>query len=300
MFSVKLARRKLPRCVWTSRITASFLDTYRDIAPRTFFCKPCRQRTSKKCLNLMANSFVFRRKNRENVPRTFLSSWQGENFQIASELNSKPLRFWTHKSWNWALYFYCDTCKRITSRMHLNPTANSFTFRRKHQENVSNFLHKPCKAEDFQNASELHSKLLRFWMHNLWNCVQNFFCKTYRQRTSKMRLNYMGNTFVFGRKNQENAPNFFLTCKVKPSKMCLDFMANSFVSGRKNGENVPKTFLYTLEADNSKNATELHGKQLCFETQKSGKCTQNVFINFASGQFPKCIWTFYAVTWEQL
>jgi len=27
--------------------------------------------------------------------------------------------------------------------------------------------------------------------------------------------------------------------------------------------------------DNSKNASELHGKELCFETQKLGKCAQN-------------------------
>jgi len=101
-----------------------------------------------------------------------------------------------------------------------------------------------------------------------------------------MRLNYTGNTSVFARKNRENSPRiFFLTCKVKPSQMRLDFTAHSVVSGRKNGENAPITFLYTLEADNSKNAPELHGKQLCFETQKSGKCAQDVFINFASGQF---------------
>jgi len=49
-------------------------------------------------LNFTANSFVFGGKNRENALRTFLSSWQGKNFQNASELNSKPLHFWTHKS----------------------------------------------------------------------------------------------------------------------------------------------------------------------------------------------------------
>jgi len=49
-------------------------------------------------LNFTANSFVFGRKNGENALRTFLSSWQGESFQKSSELNSKPLRFWAHKS----------------------------------------------------------------------------------------------------------------------------------------------------------------------------------------------------------
>jgi len=62
-------------------------------------------------------------------------------------------------------------------------------------------------------------------------------------------------------------PELFLTCKVKTSKMRLDFTANSVVFARKNRENAPRTFLQTLEADNSKNVPELHGKQLGCETQ---------------------------------
>jgi len=53
-----------------------------------------------------------------------------------------------------------------------------------------------------------------------------------------------------------------------------------------------------LEADISKNASELHCKQLCFEMEKSGKCTQNFFINLASGEFPKCVWTCYVLWLE--
>jgi len=34
-----------------------------------------------------------------------------------------------------------------------------------------------------------------------------------------------------------------------------------------------------MEADNSKIVSELHGKQLCCEMQKSGKWGQNYFIN---------------------
>jgi len=49
--------------------------------------------------------------------------------------------------------------------------------------------------------------------------------------------------------------------------MRLDLTAKSFVFARKNRENAPKTFLYTLKADNSKYASELHGEQLCFEMQ---------------------------------
>jgi len=44
-------------------------------------------------------------------------------------------------------------------------------------------------------------------------------------------------------KSRKSAQNFFLTCKVKISKIRLDFMASSFVFARKNRENAPKTFL---------------------------------------------------------
>jgi len=44
-----------------------------------------------------------------------------------------------------------------------------------------------------------------------------------------------------------------------------------------------------LEADNSKNVSELHGKQICYEMQKSGKCAQKVFINLATEEFTKYV-----------
>jgi len=175
-FSVKLASGQLPECVWTSPQTASFLDAQIvKLGPE-------------------------------------LHPWKlrAENFQKASELHGKQLRFRTQKS----------------------------------RKCTQNFFHKSCKAEDFQNASELYSKQLRFWTPKSWNCPQNFFCETCRQKTSKRRLNFTENTFVFGRKYLENAPrSFFLTCKVKTSKILLDFTANSFVFARKNRENAPKTFL---------------------------------------------------------
>jgi len=48
-------------------------------------------------LNFTANSFVFGHIKRENAPRNFLQSLQGENFQHAFELHSKH-SFWAHKS----------------------------------------------------------------------------------------------------------------------------------------------------------------------------------------------------------
>jgi len=69
-------------------------------------------------------------------------------------------------------------------------------------------------------------------MYDSWNFANNFFCKTCRQRTSKMRLNFTGNTFVFGRKNRENAPRtFFLLAKWKPQK-CAQHIFVKFGGGQ--------------------------------------------------------------------
>ena len=44
----------------------------RDNAPKTFFYKPRKVKTSKMRLNLTVNSSIFGRKNRENAPISFL------------------------------------------------------------------------------------------------------------------------------------------------------------------------------------------------------------------------------------
>jgi len=139
---------------------------------QNFFFKTCRQRTSKLRLNFTANSFVFGRTNLENAPTTFFMKLEKQKFQNASELQSKQLRFWTHKSWNCAHNFFCKPCRQSTSKMRLN----------------------------------FHNKQLRFWTHKSWNCIHNFFCKTRRQRTSRTRQNSTANHFIFGRINRENAP----------------------------------------------------------------------------------------------
>jgi len=191
-------------------------------------------------------------------------------------------------------------------------------------------FYQSCKRKSLQNGSELHSKQLRLWTHKSWKFVQKFLCKPWRRRTSKMRLNFAANRFNFGRTTREIAPRTysvklagrelpkrvwssrqipsFLDAKIEKMHPELffnmqseilqnapEFTASNFVFLRKNHENAPKTFLWTMEADNSKIVSELHGKQLCCEMQKSGKWGQNYFINLASGDFPKYVWTFYVV-----
>ena len=184
--------------------------------------------------------------------------------------------------------------------MHLN--SNSFAFGRKNRENAS-----------------------------------TFFINLARQRTStKMCLNFTANSFIFGHTNCEIVPKTFsvkLAGRQLPKCVCISRKIPSFLDAnilkmhselffvKLQGENLQNAsglqckqlrfcmqkswkcaqhIFANLEADNTKNASELHGKQLCCETLKLGNCAQISFTNFASREFLKCVWTFYAVTWEQL
>jgi len=66
---VKRAQSIFTKCWSQECLFARY--TNRENAPRTFFCKPCRRRTSKMRLNFTENSFVFGRINREIAPRTY-------------------------------------------------------------------------------------------------------------------------------------------------------------------------------------------------------------------------------------
>jgi len=79
------------------------------------------------------------------------------------------------------------------------------------------------QAKNFQNASELYGKQLRFWRQKLRKCPISFFYEACTEKTSKIRLNVTANSFAFGR------------------------TANSFVFGRTNRENAPETFFVNLE-----------------------------------------------------
>jgi len=112
------------------------------------------------------------------------------------------------------------------------------------------------QGKNFQNASELNSKRLHFLDPKIVKMHPELFHKACMEKTSKMHLNSTASSFVFGRTNRENTPKHF--CKLwrrTTQKMHLNFTANSFGLKRKN----------------------------------CGKCTQNFFLNFASGEFPKCV-----------
>jgi len=127
-------------------------------------------------LNFTANNFVFGCINRKNAPRT-----------LFTKLARRKLLKCVWTSQQTASFFN-------TKIVELRPELFLWNL----------------QAENFQNASEFHGKQLRFWTHKSWNIAQNFFCKTRRQRTSKMRLSSTANSFIFGRMDRENAPRTFL------------------------------------------------------------------------------------------
>jgi len=150
--------------------------------------------------------------------------------------------------------------------MRLNFTTNNFVFGRINRKNAPRTFLQSLQGENFRNASEFHGKQLRFWTHKSWNCAHNFFCKTCRQRTSRMRLNFTVNSFIFGRIDRENGPiTFFIKLERRKLPKCVwtwqqtaSFLDTKIVELR------PQLFLQTLQAENFRNASELHGKQLRF------------------------------------
>jgi len=114
-----------------------------------------------------------------------------------------------HKSWKCAQNFLHEPHKAKISKMRPNLTANSSVFWRKNRENAPISFLWSLHGENFQNPSEFHGKLLRFWTQKWWKCALKSFCNSWMRRTSKMRLNFTANSFVFGRKNREYAPRTF-------------------------------------------------------------------------------------------
>ena len=106
------------------------------------------------------------------------------------------------------------------------------------------------QAENIQNVCQLQSKHLRFGVHKSWNFVQNFLRKPWKRRTSKMRLNFMANSFALDTKNVRMHPEmFYKACTEKTSKMRLNFTANTFVFRRINREISPILFSISLASE---------------------------------------------------
>jgi len=128
-FSINLASGKVPTCVWTSRQTVTFLDAAIVKLHPELFHKACMEKTSKIRLNFTANSFVFERINRYNVPRTFSAKLAGKELQKC---------VWTSR----------QTASFLDAKiviMHPEPFLQNL------------------QVKSFKNASELHGKQLRFW-----------------------------------------------------------------------------------------------------------------------------------------
>jgi len=128
---------------------------------------------------------------------------QSENFENASELNSKQIHFWTHKSW-WCANNFWKNCKMKTSKMPLKFTANSFVFGRINRENAPrnfsiNLIRQKlpkCVWTQEQTGSFFDAKIEKMRPYPFYEACT--------EKTSKMRLNFTANCFVFRRINRVN------------------------------------------------------------------------------------------------
>ena len=159
--------------------------------------------------------------------------------------------------------------------------------------NLASWEHPECIWTQRQTVSLLDEKIEKM-------CPELFFINLVRQRTSKMRLNFTTNRFVYGRTTHEIAPRTFsvkLAGRELPKCVWTSRQISSFLDAksRKSAQN-----FFNLQSENLQIAPGLHGKQLHFRTQKSWKCAQNIFVNFGGGYLKKCIWTSWqtALLWN--
>jgi len=76
--------------------------------------------------------------------------------------------------------------------------------------------------------------------------------------------------------------------------MRLNFTANNLLLDAQIVKMRPEHFSESSQGDYFQNASELHGKQLHFWTQKSGKCAQNFFCKTRSQRTSRMHLTFTA------
>ena len=167
-FSVNLGGGELPKCVWISQQTASFVDTKNVKMHPEIFYKACTEKTSKMHLNFTANSFVFRCINREISSITF-------SINLASEEVSKCI--WTSRQTVTFLdaliiklhqELFHKACMEKTSNICLNFTENSFVFGCLNRENAPRnlfvnleYVELPkCVWTSWQTASLLDAKIV--------------------------------------------------------------------------------------------------------------------------------------------
>ena len=271
-FSVNLGGGgELPKCVWISRQTASFVDAKNLKMRSEMFYKACTEKTSKMPLNFTATSFVFRRIYREISPITFCinlasgkvpkcvwTSRQTVTFLDALIVKLRPELF--HKAW-----------MEKTSKIRLNFTANSFAFGRINRDNAPRTFSAKLAGNEHPKCAWTPRQIASFLDANVVIMRPYLFYEACTGKTSKIRLNFTANSFVFGRKNGENAPwNLFinLECGELPkcvwtSQQTASFLDAKIVNMR------PEPFLQNLQAKNFQNASELRRKQLRFWTHKS-------------------------------
>ena len=178
--------------------------------------------------------------------------------------------------------------------MRLNFTENSFVFGRVDREIAPKTFSVNLARRELPKYGWTSRKTASFLMHKSWKCVQNFFCKTCRRRSSKLRLNFTENSYVPGRINRENASRTFfinLTGRKIPNGVWSEQQTASFLEAKI--DNMPPEFFTKLARRKLTKCVWTSQQISSFLDAKIKKMRAETFYKLASGEFPNCIWTFF-------
>jgi len=167
LFSVNLRGGELPKCVWISQRTASFLDTKNvKMRPEKFY-KACTEKLQMR-LNFTANSFVFRRINCEISPITFSINLASREVLKCVWTSQQTVMFLDALTVKMRQELFHKALMKKSSKIRLNFIANSFVFRCKNRENAPRnlFVNLECRElpkcvwTSRQTASFLDTKIM--------------------------------------------------------------------------------------------------------------------------------------------
>jgi len=195
-FSVKLACRELPKCVWTSQEIPSFLDANILKMRSELFCVKLQGENFQNASGLHGKQLVFARKNRENVPKTCLWTFEAGNTKNASELHGEQLCCETQKLGNCGQIFFTNFASREFPKSELSMLWPENGFNR---ENMS------------------RTSLKKYWNSVLWN-----FLQWRKLRPKSASTDFQNFCWLVSKKSAESAIFFGLEytgCQIQVSEI---------------------------------------------------------------------------------
>ena len=208
-FSLKLAGRELPECVWISRQQLYFWTHKLRKCAQNFFYKACMARTSKMRLKFTANSFIFGHINRGIGPRTFFVKLAGGELPECVWISGQTASFLDAKIVKLRTKLLFSTCRQRTFRMRLKFTTNSFVFRRINCGIATRAFAVNLAGRELLKCVWTPHQSVSFLDAYIGKMRPEHFYKAWKAKVSKMCLNFTKNRSLFGLTNRGIAPRTF-------------------------------------------------------------------------------------------